>query len=277
MRRASYLQRISGQRLTPAPVLKPVSPVLRRWEMTQFALPSQDRPSTGWLKNSVVAGDVEPHRSGSVESNASQVSGGSQESFAANMTAEVSQPTEKPTNAAPNANAPVAPGTSMHRPKSKRGPGLSSGRTGIDSFGGETFELRSGPPSVVAAKQREIKKSASFTDTTVLRANAELGTSAGEHASFPTGPAGSGGPAMRGERHSPALDAEKHVVTAPVLRTAAPMKPDSSAAASVHIGSIEVRVVPSSVPVQPPRVVKHSTSPGLLSRGFLSCFGLRQG
>lgn len=285
MRRASYLQRISGQRLTLAPVLKPATPLFRRWEMTQFALRSEERPRR--LETSTIAGELEPRRPGDSESDASQTAAGSQESFGSSLAAGgLHRSAEHVVNAAPNAAAPAGRTTLMHRAQPEKESGSPTSRARTNSFPIQTLDHRlARPSSRTAANQdrREIANSGSVSNADTAMPGADAGERGSpaeylrEQRSVSAHPTWRSEPA-RSDSHSPALYAHQRVITAPVPSTepGVPPKPGTSAAASVRIGSIEVRVLPSSAPA-PPRAVKHSTSPGLLSRGFLSCFGLRQG
>jgi hypothetical protein len=64
---------------------------------------------------------------------------------------------------------------------------------------------------------------------------------------------------------------------------AGPLKPRRDVAPAtnvpaVHIGSVEVRIVPPAAPPNKPhRAAAGSSSTALLSRGFTTSFGLRQG
>jgi hypothetical protein len=64
---------------------------------------------------------------------------------------------------------------------------------------------------------------------------------------------------------------------AAALRPRRDIAPATNAPA-VHIGSVEVRIVPPAAPPnKPPRAAAGSSSTALLSRGFTTSFGLRQG
>jgi hypothetical protein len=47
---------------------------------------------------------------------------------------------------------------------------------------------------------------------------------------------------------------------------------------AVHIGLVEIKIVPPVPPsINPPRSARASSSPVVLSRGFTTSFGLKQG
>lgn len=308
-RRSSYLRLITRSDGGSLPVMRPPNPLLRRWEMTAGVLPSE-RPTTNPeparitdavsrppvpppkftspdhesqaepanIANSTQS-VVEEKRTSSTEEAAVKVSSMEPLRNDPVVEARTGPETKNPVNQMPEAQvtsarvAPVTPGPNKE-------PSVTSQRPGPTTEPMLPSEIMLLPTTVVTSLpsplRRNTEDASPRSETGPIKS---LSQRPGAEVSNTTGPQPLADKPMRSAFSAGQAPASlpRPTGVAAALRPRRDIAPATNAPA-VHIGSVEVRIVPPAAPPnKPPRAAAGSSSTALLSRGFTTSFGLRQG
>jgi hypothetical protein len=290
--RPSYLRRITRRDGGGLPILGPPNPLLRRWEMTAPAWRAPE-PQTAASQDVHITTAVSP-----LPSLASAFNRPRHDSqIEPTSTVTLKEPVGNAEPAARKEEA-AAPGNA---PESlPQGPSVRAGRS--------VPEMKNPPPEpgeaqitdgqnvpedpVPAGKrawarpQRQRTAEAPPPSEALPLPTIEVAPAsparrtAGVSSSHPTSkPATENPPVVFSPPKSPVAAHEAQVSRPlpPAIRTRLDATPTTHAP-SVHIGSVEIRILPPAPPLtQPPRAAAISSSSSSLSRGFTSSFGLKQG